>query len=142
MTASRDCLKLIKQFGGYRNKAYLCLAGKWTIGYGQTGPLIGPNTTCTPESAEVMLADSVHLVALKVSASLKVPVPQPVFDALCSFVYNVGIGNFMLSTLLKRINLGDAPASNEFASWNKPKGVVLPWLTRRRAAEKELYDRS
>lgn len=76
------------------------------------------------------------------------PTTQAQFDALCSFAYNVGLDiddddiaeGLGDSTLLKKHLRGDyAGAKAQFALWNKAKGKVLNGLTRRRAAEADLY---
>lgn len=64
------------------------------------------------------------------------------YGALVSWAFNVGCGNMRTSTLLKRLNAGEAPntvAAEELPKWNKGGGVVLPGLTRRRAAEVTLH---
>jgi hypothetical protein len=62
-------------------------------------------------------------------------------DALTSFCYNCGVGNFRKSTLLKKVNKNpsDPTIRNEFAKWNRSGGKVLAGLTRRRKAEADLY---
>jgi GH24 family phage-related lysozyme (muramidase) len=60
--------------------------------------------------------------------------------ALTDFVFNVGPGNFRISTMLKMINRGDIKeAANQFPRWNKAGGIIFKGLTRRRLVEKELY---
>jgi lysozyme len=69
---------------------------------------------------------------------------QNQLDALVSFVFNIGIGAFKGSTLLRKLNAGDyASASIEILRWNKAtvegRRVVLVGLARRRVAERELF---
>jgi lysozyme len=70
-----------------------------------------------------------------------VPINQNQADALISFAYNVGVGAFMSSTLLKRINAGGTEQAirYEFSRWVKASGQTLPGLVRRREAEADLY---
>lgn len=71
---------------------------------------------------------------------VKVPLTQNQFDALVSFAFNVGTGNFGKSSLLRYLNKGEySAAANEFRKWNKAGGKVLPGLTRRRKEEMELF---
>lgn len=75
-----------------------------------------------------------------VSALVKVPINQDQFDALVSFAFNVGEGNFKRSSVLRHLNAGlYAKAADAFLAWNKSKGKVLPGLTRRRKEERELF---
>ena len=65
---------------------------------------------------------------------------QAQFDALVSFTYNVGIGGFAGSTLLRLIKSGHLGyAARQFAKWNKAGGAEMPGLTRRRESERQLY---
>lgn len=78
-----------------------------------------------------------------VNAGVKVPITQNAFNSLVSFSFNVGIGAFQKSTLLRKLNAGDYKgAAGEFAKWNKSAGRVLAGLTRRRKEEAELFLRS
>jgi lysozyme len=71
---------------------------------------------------------------------VKAPINQNQFDALVSFVYNVGAGNFAKSTLLKKLNKADYQgAGDEFLRWNRGGGKVLNGLIRRRDAERSLF---
>ena len=144
MKASDNCIALIKRFEGYLNKPYLCPAGIPTIGFG---------TTVYPSGKKVLLSDPPitmteacfflknDLIRFEsaINKAVTVPITQHQFDALCSFVYNVGVGAFMDSTLLKKINAGEY-AGDEFLRWNKAGGKVLAGLTERRQAEKVLFD--
>lgn len=135
-------LNLIKRFEGLRLKAYLCPAGKWTIGYGHTGPDVTPSLIISESEAETLLRKDVQATETylnKWMQSNKVDLNQNQFDALISFIFNVGIGNFTRSTMVKKLIKGDATASSEFAKWRLAGGKVSPGLERRRKAEKELY---
>lgn len=101
---------------GYREKAYQDEKGVWTVGYGHTAG-VTPHTTCTKTQAIAWLREELNKTAEQVSGALKAPVTQRQFDALCSLVYNVGIGAFEHSKLLARINDEDPLAANEFLDW-------------------------
>ena len=144
MHVSAKAVALIKQFEGYRDRAYLCPAGKWTIGYGHTGPDVTRHTTCSPESAEDLLLKDLERFVRAVTNAVRVPLTQPQFDALVCFVYNVGTGAFYMSTMLRLINQGKyLEAAEQFLRWNKAtvngKKVEVFGLTRRRQAERTLF---
>lgn len=140
MTPSPRALDLIKQFEGLKLSAYICPAGVPTIGYGTTkGVRMGD--TITAAEAERMLAQDVEKFAKGVREAVKVPLEQHEFDALVSFAYNVGLGAFRTSTLLRLLNAGDKEAAaKQFDRWNKAGGKPLAGLTRRRAAERKLFE--
>ena len=132
--------KLIKTFEGYRSEAYLCPAGKWTIGYGHTSG-VKEGDTCTKEQADIYLQEDIQW-AEKVVNAQNLRLNQFQFDALVSFVFNVGSGNFQESTLLKVIkaNPKDYTAiEEEWKRWKYSNKQILKGLVRRRAAEYELY---
>lgn len=139
MTISENCLDLIKQFEGCKLKAYKCPAGIWTIGYGRTTD-VHEGDTCTQEQADTWLTEEANEFAEQIEKMVKVPLTQNELDALTSFAYNVGIGNFSRSTMLKRINEANfEEAAPEFLKWNKAAGKVLPGLVKRRQAEMDLF---
>ena len=145
MIPSENCYKLIKKYEGFSSKPYKCPAGIPTIGYGSTFYLNGNKVTMkdTPISEEVALSILFSVVedfSKKVEKLLKVNVNQNQFDALVDFSYNLGIGNFQKSTLLKLVNNKDfIGASKQFKKWNKSNGKVLNGLTNRRKEEEELF---
>lgn len=143
---SDKCYSLIKTFEGLQLTAYLCPAGIYTIGYGNTfyedGKPVKKGDKVTKETAEHLLPLIVKKFAIDVNQAVTVNLRQHQFDALVSFCYNVGIGNFKSSTLLKRVN-ANAPMmaiKAEFLKWNRGGGKVLAGLTRRRNSEAFLYD--
>ena len=111
----------------------------WTIGWGATGPGIGPGTVWSQAQCDARLAADLARHASEVAQAIgDAPTSQAQFDALVSFHYNTGaIGR---ATLTRRHRAGDyADAAREFARWNRAGGRVLAGLTRRRAAEAALY---
>lgn len=144
MKASDNCIALIKRFEGYLNKPYLCPSGIPTIGFGTTVYPSGkkvllsdPPITMT-EACFFLKNDLIHFENV-INKAITASINQHQFDALSSFVYNVGAGAFINSTLLKKINAGKY-AGDEFGRWNKAGGKVLVGLTERRQAEKNLFD--
>lgn len=137
---------LIKRFEGYSDRPYKCPAGISTIGYGNT---YYPNGTkvkitdpkITKEYANEILAHTADEFAEDVLKLVKSNISVNQLNALTAFAYNVGMGNFSKSTLLKLVNINpnDAMIAKEFLKWNKAGGKVLNGLTNRRIAESALY---
>lgn len=140
MRISQRGLDLIKEFEGLRLSAYICPAGVPTIGYGTTaGVKIGQ--TITKDRAEELLRADVAAFERHVLRLVKVPLTQGQFDALVAFVYNIGAGAFEKSTMLRQLNAGlYADAAQQFDRWNQAGGKVLAGLTRRRAAERAMFE--
>lgn len=136
---SQAGVNLIKSFEGCRLTAYQDSAGVWTIGYGHTSG-VKKGMTITEAQAEAYLKGDLGTAENAVNGKVTYSIKQNQFDALVSFTYNVGSGNFGSSTLLKKLNQGDITgAANEFDKWNKAGGQVLEGLVRRRAAEKAMF---
>ena len=136
---------LIKSFEGLRLDAYLCSAGKPTVGFGSTffedGTPVKLGDKITKERADSLFEKVSDSFAAKVKGLIKSDINENQFSALVSFSFNVGIGNLKSSTLLKKVNANpmDASIRNEFLKWNRASGKVLAGLTRRREAEANLY---
>ncbi len=140
MQPSQSAVDLIKASEGLRLTAYRDSAGILTIGYGSTGG-IKPGQTITPEQAEAMLVDDLDEAADAVRKLVTVPLTQGQFDALCSFVFNLGAGRLRDSTLLRLLNQGKyGEAAAQFRFWVMAGGKPLPGLVKRRAAERALFD--
>ena len=134
-------LALIEQFEGYEPNWYRDAVGVRTIGYGWTGALpAGFSAPLSKAEARRLLRHTVQRYADGVLAAVRVPLAQHELDALTAFAYNVGTGAFKRSTLAKKLNRGDrAGAAREFGRWNRAGGRVLAGLTRRRAAEAQMF---
>lgn len=142
MVPSSNCSAITKEFEGCKLKAYICPAGKLTIGYGHTGSDVTEGMEITQDRAEELLMQDLTVASKAVNSYVTHPINQNQFDALTDFTYNCGSGNFKSSTLLKLVNAGDfAGAALEFGKWNKGGGKVLDGLTRRRAAESALFSK-
>lgn len=139
MRTSQKGVSLIKAFEGLRLKAYQDSVGVWTIGYGATRG-VSAVMSITAEQAERMLQNDLGRFEPDLDRLVQVPLSQNQWDALMSFVYNLGAANLGSSTLLKLLNSGDyASAADQFPRWNKAGGQVLAGLTKRRAAERQLF---
>ena len=125
-------------FEGLRPTAYLDPVGIPTICYGSTaGVRIGQRKSQV--ECDRLLAGELGQALAVVDRSARVPMPDTRRAALASFVYNVGPGAYQRSTLLRRLNGGDTVGGcNELLRWNRAGGQVLPGLTARREAEREL----
>ena len=140
---SRAALDLLKRFEGLRQTAAQLPDGRWTIGYGHT--LTAREGAQVSESdAEALLLYDLISVAHVVNENAFAPLNQNQFDALCSFVFNIGIDNFRRSHMLKRLNAGDTvQAACAMELWRKAdfegERIVIDALVRRRAAEKALF---
>ena len=132
-------IALIKGFEGFKAKAYLDGGGVPTIGFGTTkGVKMGQ--IITESQAETFLRRDISLAVTAVSNAVTVALSQDQFDSLVCFTYNVGIGAFKGSTLLKLLNSGhydQVPA--QLLRWDKDNGVVVAGLLRRRQAEGVLF---
>lgn len=113
----------------------------WTIGWGSTGPGIDPGTIWTRAQAEERFRADLSRFGNGVEDAVGMaPTTDRQMAAMVSLAYNIGLGNFKGSTLLKKHKAGDyAGAAAEFARWNRASGAVMPGLTRRRAAEAALF---
>lgn len=140
MKASERAYALIRKFEGLRLAAYRCPAGVWTIGYGHTSGVV-PGMSITVSQAEELLAQDVAVAESIVNAERISGLRQCRFDALVSFVFNVGGANFRRSTLLAKVKADpdDNSIMDEFLRWVYGGGVVLPGLQKRRLEEMRLY---
>ena len=139
MKTSPKGIALIKEFEGLRLKAYLCPSGIWTIGYGHTAGVKPGMVISEAQAEEYLKADLITFE--NYLNGLGLAINQNQFDALISFIYNVGTGNFSSSTLLSKVKANplDNSIMDEFLRWVYSKGRVLPGLQRRRLAEMKLY---
>jgi lysozyme len=140
MNISQEGLSLIKKFEGCELKAYRCPADVLTIGYGITKN-VTEDMEITQQEADEMLNEEITEYEEYVNNMVKVPLEQNQFDALCSWVYNLGPTNLEKSTLLKLLNAGDYHLiPSQIRRWNKAGGETLTGLIRRREAESLLFE--
>jgi len=148
MKASKNCLDLIKRFEGFKSSPYICAGGKITIGIGSTyyadgKPVAMTDKPITLEQAETILVANLNTYEECVNFLVKTPLTQNQYDALISFAYNLGCGNFKTSTLLKLINLNPnhPMIQANFLKWCKAGGKTLKGLLIRRQVEWNLYNK-
>ena len=144
MKTSQAGIDLIKKFEGLELQAYQDIAGIWTIGHGHTGPDINEGMLITLPVANQILLKDLYSREQAINNMVIVELNQNQFDALVSFVFNVGVTAFRKSTALKRLNAGNFDGAAEALTWfNKAtvNGVLkeVKGLTNRRAAEKALF---
>lgn len=143
----QPAIKLIKEFEGFEAHAYPDPAtggAPWTIGYGSTrlhGRPVRPGDTITEPDAAALLRADVQSRLEALQRIVTVPLSSNETCALLSFCYNVGLANLKASTLLKLLNSGAprAQVAAQFGRWNRAAGKVMNGLTRRRAAEAQLF---
>lgn len=144
MKPSKQCYDLIKKYEGYSGIAYLCPAKVPTIGWGSTmydnGEPVKIGDVISKDRAEELINYEVNHVARKLNA-LELGLNQNQFDAIVSFVYNIGITAFRKSTILRLIsaNPNDVEIAVQFGRWVYGGGKMLPGLIKRRKDEMELY---
>jgi lysozyme len=147
MRLSENGLRELKESEAFRAHAYQDSAGVWTIGYGSTfykdGRRVakGDMPITEPEAVDLLM----HVFEKNFARVVPDNVNQNQYDALASFVYNVGAKSFERSTLKKKVlkNPDDTSISDEFLKWNKitvnGEKVVVKGLTIRRKRESKLY---
>ena len=145
MKISQKGIDLIKEFEGCKLQAYKCPAGVWTIGIGSTLYANGTkvkqgDNLGNVEQAFELLRNTLSSYEKAVNA-IGVQLTQHKFDALVCLCYNIGVGNFSSSTLVKMLKSKEPKeeTAKQFLRWNKAGGVEMAGLTRRREAEKNLF---
>lgn len=132
--------KLIQSFETLRLVAYQDQRGRWTIGWGHTGPGVVAGLTCTAEQADAWFLEDTGAAVRANNAVLDVACTQNQFDALVSFTFNVGVNAEAHSTMLQLLNAGNVDAAAaEFPKWDHVEGVPNAGLRRRRVAEQALF---
>jgi|TARA_B100002003_G_scaffold41465_1_gene36981 lysozyme len=140
MRTSEAGILLIKSFEGCRTVAYQDAVGVWTIGYGHTID-VKEGMTITQHQCDVMLEVDIETYENYVNKYVVVFLTQNQFDALVSWVYNLGPTNFRKSTMLKVLNAGKYDeVPYQMKRWNRAGGQVLKGLVIRREAEAELFN--
>lgn len=147
MRISQKGIDLIKYFTECNLSSYYNTANVLAIGYGHTGKDVKRNMKITQEQAEALLQNDLahveYMLNVRFAGDLKLKQNQ--YDAVCSFVYSIGVHAFLKSTMFALLMKKDYEnASNQFARWNKVtkdgRKEVSQKLTTRRVAEKELFD--
>lgn len=147
MNLSVDGANFIKEREGFKLQSYQDGAGIWTIGYGHTGKNIKKGILINKKQADDFFSKDIAVFKTALNKLLKYPVSQNMFDAMLSMMYNIGIGNFTNSTLLRELNKNKGIATSDmeryFLLFNKitvnGTKVVSPGLTTRRKLEYMIF---
>jgi len=134
--------ELIKRWEGLRLQKYNDVAGIPTIGYGHTGPDL-PNEI-DEEEAEVLLDMDLTSAYTAIAGKIKPTLSDGEWAAILSLTFNIGVGAFLGSTVLKRINAGDKEGAAEAITWwNKAtvngQKVSVQGLVNRREDERKMF---
>lgn len=145
MKVSDNGVAFLTKHEGFRTVAYKDQVGKWTIGYGHLIKLpyeqMYVDEPISKELAQNILKEDLSSAEVCIKAYVKVPLDQCQFDALISFVFNVGCAAFGRSTLLVLLNKGEYDrAAEQLLRWDKGGGKTIPDLTKRRGDEKRLFN--
>jgi lysozyme len=133
-------IELIKRNEGCELTAYQDSVGVWTIGYGHTGPDVSAGLRITQDQAEALLRQDLEKFQDGVDDLLGADTSDNQFGAMVSLAFNIGLGHFKTSSVLREHNAGHTQtAADAFLLWNKAGGKELKGLTRRRAEERGLY---
>ncbi|MDM1248525.1 lysozyme [Acinetobacter sp. R933-2] len=138
---------LIREFEGLQLEAYKDTGGVWTIGFGTikypNGISVKKGDTCTIQQAEQWLKNDCKWVDTCLDKNIKVHLNQNQFDALASFVYNIGETAFVKSTMLALINENSLTlAASQFDRWVYDNGKKIQGLVNRRSKEKALFKKA
>jgi lysozyme len=145
MNISQNGIDFIKSFEGCELKAYQKKGDRPTIGYGSTFHLDGSpvklGETITQDEANSLFAKTLTSYVDTVNKNVKNKLTQNQFDSLVAFTYNVGIGSFTGSTLLKKVNANsnDPSIRTQFMQWINKGTIFEKGLKNRRLAESNLY---
>ena len=145
MKISNKGTDLIKFFEGFKGMAYKPYPTEtyYTIGYGHYSSNVAKGDLISKSEAENLLKNDLIPIELKLNKLIEngeISVNQNEFDALCSFIFNVGLGAFEKSTMLKKLKLKDNESvAYEFPKWVYVSGVQSKGLSNRRTAESKLF---
>ena len=139
MKISQKGIDLIKKFEGCTLQAYLCPAGVWTIGVGHTKG-VKKGMAITQQQAETFLKDDIKPIETLLNG-MGINYTQGQFDALVSWIFNLGQGNFKSSTMYKYIvaRKSDLEITDQMVKWHNAGGKPLLGLKKRRCAEANMF---
>ncbi|MFQ6243009.1 lysozyme [Yersinia enterocolitica] len=137
LKTSATGLRLLADYEGCQLNAYLCSANVWTNGIGHTAG-VKPGSVISERQVAVNLVADVQRVERAIAICMPVAMPQPVYDAVVSFAFNVGTGAACRSTLAFYINKGDwRNACHQLPRWVYIRGVKSQGLEHRRMTEQK-----
>lgn len=132
----------LKEFEGFSAEAYQCPGGVWTIGYGHTKGVKKGQRITEEDASRLLVKDVEYFEQFLAKEPYEEELTQGQWDALTDFLFNLGPGNFLSSTLRKKLlrNIDDSTIPDEFRRWNRSKGKVLPGLVKRREWEAQMFE--
>lgn len=135
-------LDFIRNEEGYKLKAYLCPAGRWTIGYGHTAGVTEGMAISQAHAEDLLRADVIDCAG-RMASYIKAPVTKWQFIALVSLSFNLGDLRRKAPKLLHYLNAGqEDKAAHEFLDICRAGGRVVEGLKRRREKEAKLFLRT
>lgn len=139
MNISQKGIDLIKKFEGCKLYSYRDSVGVATIGYGHTKN-VKMGMSITQAQADLFLKEDILLFEKSINA-LNINFTQGEFDALCSWCFNLGVGNFKSSTMYKYIiaRKSDIEITDQMVKWHNAGGKPLLGLKKRRCAEANMF---
>ncbi len=144
MKLNQNGVDLIKRFEACSLKAYpdpVTKGPPYTICYGHTGSNVQPNSIWTQALCDQTLQSDLNKIVSQLTPLIHVDLNDNEFSAVVSLVFNIGIGNFKNSTMLKLLNAAATmAAANEFTKWDHAGGREIPGLLKRRLAEQKLFN--
>lgn len=142
MTISQAGIDLIKEFEGCKLVAYKPVPTEkyWTIGVGHYGADVKEGMKISQEKADKLLLGDIRSTEVFIN-KVKVNFRQEQFDALCSWIYNLGEGNFKCSSMRQYIigDRKDEEITDQMVKWVNAGGKPLLGLKRRRIAEANMF---
>lgn len=139
LTLSAAAFGGLIQWEGYSSRAIIPVPGdRPTLGFGTTQGVKLGDAIDPVRAVQRALADVSHFEGA-LRQCVVVPLHQHEYDAFIQLSYNIGVGAFCRSTLVRKVNARDyAGACAEILRWDRFKGRQLPGLTARRKAEHQL----
>jgi lysozyme len=142
MQISDNGVALIKSFEGFSPVPYKDVGGLNTVGYGHRIQLGEMCDSVTEAEADTLLRKDLQTAEDAVNQLVTAPLNQNQFDALCSWTFNLGRQRLEDSTLLQLLNQPDYQgASAQITRWKYINHIVSDGLSRRREAERALFDK-
>ncbi|MBJ6957437.1 lysozyme [Vibrio cholerae] len=130
---------MIKPLEGIEYVPYRDVVGVLTVCYGTTGPDVIEGKVYTKAECDALLQRDLKSIERQILPMIKPALPEPTKAALYSFTYNVGVGAFSRSTLLKKLNAGEmTQACDELKRWVYAGGKKWKGLMNRREIEEEV----
>ena len=142
MRMSDYAFERLKEFEGLRLTSYMCAGGKWTIGYGHTKGVREGQRIDKRTAEKYLQQDIEYFEGFLAKEPYAEEITQGQWDALVSFIFNLGVGNYLSSTLRKKImrDVDEPSIPDEFRRWVHSNGKVQPGLLKRREWEAQMYE--